>query len=1279
MKKILLVFCCMIFHFAFGGGDDPSLIFKAGFDNITVIADKAAGWKGTRNFKPENLQLRMHEGVAGKGNALTLGNHENVVYSNLDNHNPRRGTVSFWIMSKNWAPDKEKFQIFFQSIFPGGYRFLVYKFVRDGYLRFVIIDKDKEVGVINVPMKNDDWRPGHWHKIDAVWDETMMALYLDGAIAKPQPYTANPYLFKAPVEFLDSRPDGSMHLGIDGSFSHDKNDVTAYDEFEIYDRVLSPTEIRANYEKFMPSREAANPVLAVPSGKGVVVDGLLGAEEWSDAACIPVVNPCRNIEGAVRFSRVFVKQDSENLMIGAELPGGERANITGNDLVDIWRGDSFEFHVLTQEKRRFQFIVNPLGAMFDAVVNRTDGVYDQARLNAGWASGARHAACKEDGRWFAELVIPKKNIGADGGSIAANFGVTVYGDKAFHGCWGMNSATFFDESAFGTLKFNSEASPARLEKMGFADGMFEVQCDPGIAVVLSGAGGVKIARPPEMPYWKVNLPLGIYRFSATAKDFDYSSTVVVDAPLVVDYTCFPSRRIIEAEVNLSGAGGGTRNALKSGLVTARVALGDAAGNVYSEMNVKLTDLKTTVRLALPENLERGEYRIVADVVDSMDKLSSFKRFRVPDMTPYRLKTGTERTAPQPWIPVKQIGEKTFEVWNRVYTFGDGPFPVSVVAGGEEMLAEAPRLDVGGKPVQWSGFKVVEGYDDAVHFTGNGMAGGVTFNWSGELCFDGLLKLRIGMRPANGPTKLKQLILRWSVPSEFASAMLDPLFTKWKNADGETLRFPYHHTQDFIIWTVGREKGFLWWPGSGANWNNPPGHRQFFLSRQGGTVSVQADFITREVELTGEAVYTMAFMATPGRPEPMRRRDFNPGQIWDFLKHESVKVQYYGISEKPLAYSTEPWTGLVPYDPVRYLEHIQMVESKGSRYMPYSQPAHTSSIEESYDYFFPEWRQKPGFPVGGGIEFKTGLRYAPEACCPHTGAGDLFVWRADRLLADFPMLPGLYYDICEGRNCWNTVHGCGGIDAFGQEYASSTLLALRDYFIRLKRVLEKHGKDKILFLHAHNRFIPFAHGIGDYWFPGEQYADAITENLEHFYCENIPLREYQSAYYSPVHGSGLVLMSVYQITAWRLGLTQKYDIPKYTISLMTPALLHDLNMSNCYLHHKTVERWWSIKHDADLAAAKFHGYWFSDAAKSASEKVHVSWYEWAEPSPWTRLLVIGNIGRVEKNAALELDLRKLGLEGRKLIFHDLWNDTLIAGLDSLSVKPNDFRLIGIRAE
>lgn len=86
-----------------------------------------------------------------------------------------------------------------------------------------------------------------------------------------------------------------MQLGMKKGFSHDPDDVTAFDELEICDRVLSPAEIRLNYEKFIPLPKAKlrNPEVPVPTGKGITVDGTLSPGEWKDASCIPVINPAR--------------------------------------------------------------------------------------------------------------------------------------------------------------------------------------------------------------------------------------------------------------------------------------------------------------------------------------------------------------------------------------------------------------------------------------------------------------------------------------------------------------------------------------------------------------------------------------------------------------------------------------------------------------------------------------------------------------------------------------------------------------------------------------------------------------------------------------------------------------------------------------------------------------------------------------------------------------------------------------------------------------------------
>lgn len=1257
---------------------DPSLLFKAGFDNVTVTAEHAAGNRKSLNF-PESLALRMYNGVGNKGNALSLTNRETVSYSNFRNHNPQKGTVSLWVASLNWKPSEKKFQIFFQSAFPNGCRFLIYKFINQSLLRFTIILKNKEIGYINVPLKNEDWAPGRWHKIDAVWDENMMALYLDGKRAKPLPYTKNPLIFRQKAEFPETVKNGSMSLGISKHFIHDPEHATAFDELEIYDRVLTPAEIQQNYEKKIPRADTDKRNEAeVPRGKEITLDGKLDPLEWQDAACFPILNPVKGARPGAH-AQVYLKHNGNDLLIGAEIEGGEKQQITGNDLVDIWRDDSFEIHIFTVKKKRFQFIINSAGALFDADMETRSGVYDPAFLNPKWNCSARKAVRRENGKWTLEMAMPRKDIGAAGESLLVNFCATRYLDKASHVNWALNSKTFFDESKFGILHFTGPKKPVRMEKFGLKSGMFELKLNPEIPAWLLAADRTRSPRPAGQALWQVELPPGIYDFAASAKNFYYASRIAINQPLEIKPVCYASQKRLNITLDAEGAGSAVRELVKSGRAEAAVSLVSASGEkIISEktaMRSAVCKLALQFRVVPPQ----GRYHLKAVILDAgKPVLEAHRLFRIPDMTPYKEKVADDHTVPAPWHPVKELGSGKFEVWNRIYTFEKGPFPVQIIAGGEKMLAVAPVLLLDGSAVQWKSSKVAEKFDDEIHFAGTGKAGEMEFSWKAALCFDGLVKIRIAMKPADGKEgKIRNLNLQWAVPRQYARAMLNPLYSKWRNKDDENYKFSYQHGEDFMIWTTGINKGLMWWIESPANWKNAPGHKQFSMTGKKDIVTVNADFITVPSMLKKTAEYSMAFMATPGRPEPARRRDFNPGQAWDVLKHETLKVQYYGIPSQPVDYATEPWTGLVPLNPEKFRKHIQKLEKQGTRYMPYSQPLMTASAEESYDWFFPEWKQIPGFPSGGGLEFKTGTHYDVEGCCGGTGAEDLFVWRAWKIMKDYPNLPGIYYDIAGGRLCSNTLHGCGGVDAFGKSYASSNLMKLRGYFIRIKRVLDSCGKDKILFLHAHNKFAPFVHGIGDYWYPGEQYANAITSNMEHFYCEDIPLGEFQSAYYTPVKGTGIVFNSIYQITQWRLKMKKKYAVPKYTFSLMAPLLLHDTNFSNCYLHHKTVERWWIIKHDINLADAEFHGYWFSDAVRSKSPKVLVSWYEWKKPSPYDRMLVVGNLGRNEQSAALQLDMRKLGLAGKKVSYHNLWTGEPIGNLAGLKVGPNNFLLVGIR--
>jgi len=1275
MKKSFAgVFCALFSVLCLAQERDPALIFSADFDDYTTKASYAAGAPGGAGISAD-LSLRMYPGVAGKGNAVSLKAGECITWSAYKNFDPRQGTVSFWLAPRSWNREKKGLHTFFETRF-GEYYFAVYEENKYGTFSFVICTfkpKYREIGQVRFAMSKKDWTMKRWHKIDAVWNEKTMALYLDGALVKPLPYTKNPHLIARPVKFPETAPGRRMQLGWGRPVAED---TTAFDDLMIYDRMLTAAEIKLEYEKKIPRKtDGRRPEIMVPAGKNITPDGRIDPDEWRDASCLVVRNPELRSQVGDMSAKVYLKKNAEQLMLAAEIKGGGKADITGNDIVDIWRDDAFEFHIMTADKKRYQFIVNPAGALFDAVVSRTDGIYDPAKLDAKWQSGVKYAVRKGEGRWFLEMVVPRKNIGADASSLLVNFCATRWGEKSEHVNWGVDCAKFYDETRFGRLHLASEAPAVRMEQCAFADGEFRLELTPGVAARLVTADGKVMPRPAGRS-WNVALQEGIYEFSAQGKDFFYASRVNASKPFELDYTGRPSLNRLDVLVDLSGAGSAVRKKIAARQLECVASLVDGNKKVQVTRTFAVERLKSVFELPLPENLTRGTWLLKADITDNgKSVLSASKRMRVPDMTPFRAKVAADHTVPPPWSPVRKLGEGRFEVWNRVYTFKNGPFPAQIVAEGKEMLAQAPQLYLAGRPVQWSPAKIVGEFDDEIRFAGTGSAPGVKFTWSSVLSFDGLVNIRIKMAPAQDACDISDLKLAWQVPAEFARAMLSPLLTGWDNK-GKYL-FPYANDYDFCIWTMGIKHGFIWHPVSSANWRNQNGHKQFSLTRSGSTVTVNADFITVDSTLEKEALYEMCFMATPSRPEPAKRRDLNMGHIWGKIKNESWRVQYYSPTPKPVAYSTEPWTGLVAWDPGKYSAHIDKLESEGTRYMPYSQPMMLESIDDYYDLYFKEWRQIPGYTCGAGVSYRTGEHYFPESCCGGTGAEDLAVWRADRHLADFPKVPGVYYDCAVARSCGNALHGCAGVDAFGKPFPRSAALRCRNYYIRLKRVFAKHGKDKILFSHAHDRFLPFLHGISDYYATGEQYFTTMIVNPKYFYAENVPLKRWQSLYYTPAKGTGFLFETAYDYITRRKMTREDCTKPEYTWGILTACTLHDVNLGSAWLNNAALEPWWVIKKDIALSDAEFHGYWFQDAVRTDGEKVFVSYYSWKKPSPYGRLLFVGNLSRKDQTVKLAVDWKKLGADPAKVKLTDLWTGKELDSAGGLEVKSNNFRLIGIK--
>lgn len=1295
---------------------DVNLLFELAYDNFSVNANYAKGDPKCLSFKTPDLQLRMFPGIDGKGNALCLENTEYCFYKMKGNFDPRQGTVTLWVNPQNWKTGVKKFQSFFRADLPqNGYTMKIYKEMWPNWISFNIAYKNAPGTVkeftTRVPVDEVQWT-GKWHRIDATWNEQGMRLYIDGVSgANNMAKSIYPECkFSTPVAFPEASSSEIITIGTPEyelvSPYSDPKQKTAFDEIRIYDRVLGDVEIRQGYEKYFPmafGKERKEQIITVPYvQRGIKTDGVIDKEEWADAAVVPIAclgnfgteNPIlKNAQ-----SQAYLKYDDSNLYIGVFVnQPSTRHSVVQKD-GKTWEDDSIEIMLSNQgkDKKTYHLIINSNGLIYDDITTYS--------IDSSWESGAVSAALCGEKNWSMEVAIPIKALGGKesvfGKTFKGNVCVTYYvGDKPVFSGWNqLAGQSYIDERGFGKIIFGKTDEAVRMEKFESPEsGKLDIRANivPAKYLAQGTLNGLWEAENGEKTVyseiagkdWKTTLPSGMQMVQLEGVNkgdqdlfFRYGKYFYVNMPMEIKYACRAEKKIIEVDVDLSNSGQETLAAIRDGGVNGTVRIvAENGAKEYSVQQFKIDSLRSKVTIPFPQEFPEGRYLISVLVAGKNIELERSALFRVPDLTPYKVRLGLDRSVPAPWTPVEQKAEGIFNVLGREYRFNGAAFPEQITADGEGIIAEPPKMFVdtgsGATEVKWAGYAVKSKYEDVITLCGKGNAGTLKFDWEGELWFDGLYKLDLKMSPEKA-IEMKSLFMTWKVKNKFGKFVLSQLYNKWE-AGRIDLRFePTGGFEgDFIVWLTGHKNGLLWWPKSNANWVNGKDEKQISVVQTADAVEVRVNIISRPALLNKPAEYTMAFLGTPSRTPPANFRN---------LKFESMHKSQYGsigwavFNNKPYADDTSTPASHIPRDLKEYQAFVKdQLTKKGKLLLAYGMPAQISPLEAEYDYFIEDWKKFPGY--SHGFE-KCGVKSKLYPCCGHTGAADLFAWRTDKLLKDVPGIGGIYYDIAQVEGCENPLHGCGGIDAFGKPYMSSGALSLRNYLIRIYKIL--HKNNKILLCHAHSRFSPIAHAFADLWYPGEQYFAELPKNYQYFYCEGISPEVYQSELAWEPKGVAVAFLPQYGRAAELIPDFKQFEKdfktnPEWAIRTMTPLMLNDIDISpSAWISWKPAEKWWDIKDKIRLSDAKFTGYWDNSDVKSGSQKIFVSYYSWNNPSPYERLLVVANMGREELPAALDIDGKILG--SGKLKFTDLWEDREISvgELKTIRIPGNHFLLVGI---
>jgi hypothetical protein len=169
----------------------------------------------------------------------------------------------------------------------------------------------------------------------------------------------------------------------------------------------------AAQEQAVPAKKEYPPARSVavtPAASRIKIDGRLDEEAWQKAAMLEIAyewTPGDGIPAPVR-TEVLITYDHARLYVGFRCfdpePQKIRAHLMNRDAIDTFIMDdhvSFMLDTFNDERRAFQFRVNPLGVQADANFSELEG-YEDFSWDAIWASAGRIT----DFGYTVEVAIP---------------------------------------------------------------------------------------------------------------------------------------------------------------------------------------------------------------------------------------------------------------------------------------------------------------------------------------------------------------------------------------------------------------------------------------------------------------------------------------------------------------------------------------------------------------------------------------------------------------------------------------------------------------------------------------------------------------------------------------------------------------------------------------------------------------------------------------------------------------------------------------------------------
>ncbi len=844
------------------------------------------------------------------------------------------------------------------------------------------------------------------------------------------------------------------------------------------------------------------------------------------------------------------------IAVRSELPpGGElltRAVPDGdNDVTAVTRDDSIELVVHPHlgategDRRYFHLIVNERGAMFDRWLDEGN---PQNPVNRNWRlKNWQFANTRHDGWWDVEIAIPFAEIGATPADLGHPWGLRIGrnfqrgGDQQ---CWESMGVAYDDVPTMPRISFQADTPVVQVMSLRGEDA-------PHIELRIANPGARDLAltafisdawhhNPPDEHTEDLAVPAGgeatvvfeprdggpegphhtiirvtsaeggrvcylrEFRWMPARPPADERWTILREDRKAVNlqYAVYPYHNAVLARVDISALASKDR---VTGATLSFVRRDSDRPLAQAELTFE--NDAAQARLELPE-LPAGMYEVRAqlhgDGVPPEPVVGEYRRI-VFDWEHNDL--GTSDIVIPPFTPIEVTGTSVSTVLRRHDVGGSGvwdqvtsldrplltaPMRWRAWSGGEELAVTPGEARVReARPTR----AVTEG-----GFSAGPLRAAVRSEWD----YDGMAKVFVTLAPQAG-----QSIDRLSL-----EIPLDDARMPYMHACGDGLRHNYAGfapegegaiwdssqanrndlTGTFYpyIWLGGGERGLAWFADSDRGWSLDDETPTVQLEREGDTLLLRINFVTRPTALDAERTFVFGLQATPAKPmveEPVNWRRWVPYRYEDRQTQPFRIVgscPYYGCLSfdlypldrdfsiydafsrardtgefdadfvarwlsKYAAYGIEPGSDREEY----YTRHVNagmrtaasMLRSEGWLWTPYTNARGMGYHLEEWPVFQDEW-------IRFQFQQRSTTGGASYDIHPTASMRDAAMWYYREMLRCFD---GIYWDNIYLSANWDTIAGDAWVDDAGRVHPSVGLWDMRELIRRTAIMLHEQGR------------------------------------------------------------------------------------------------------------------------------------------------------------------------------------------------------------------------------